>query len=365
MATTQSTTAFNPEAVAERVFESILGAMDIFSIHIGDQLGFYRALFEDGSATSTELAERTGTTERYVREWLEQQAVTGFLTVEDADAPALDRRFRLPDGADAVFVDPESLMILTPMAQIFVGCVNPLDQVLDAFRTGAGVPYEDYGDDLAEGQAGTTRPQFRHLLAQEWIPAMPDVLAKMESPAGARVADIGMGLGWSSIALAEAFPSVRVDGFDMDAASVASAKDNAINAGVQDRVTFHQQDAADADLDGMFDFAMAVECIHDMSNPVPVLETMRLLVGNNGPVLVVDERVADVFTAPGDEVERYMYGFSVLHCLPAGMTEQPSAATGTVMREATLRNYAEDAGFSNVTVLPIENDFFRFYRLDT
>ena len=369
MATTEpaavsSSDAADAEALADRIFESTLAAMDLFAVYLGDRLGYYRALATGGPATSAVLADRTGTNERYTREWLEQQAVTGILTVEGT-GDATTRRFALPAAYETVLADPDSLLAMAPMAQIFAGCVAPLPAVLDAFRTGGGVPYEDFGPDLAEGQAGTTRPQFRHLLAQEWIPAMPDVLARLQDTANpSRVADVGMGLGWSSIALARAFPAIRVEGFDLDPASVAAATANAAEAGVADRVTFHAQDAAEAGMDGQFDFALAVECIHDMSDPVSVLAAMRRLVGTNGPVLIVDEKVAETFSAPGDEVERYMYGFSILHCLPAGMAEQPSVATGTVMRVETLRRYAEAAGFGSVEVLPIEHDFFRFYRLD-
>lgn len=352
-----------PDALVERLFNATTAAMDLFAVYLGDRLGYYRALADGGPATSGELAQRTDTAERYAREWLEQQAVTGILAVENPHAPATERRFRLPAGYEAVLVDPDSPAAMAPMAQIFAGCVKPLPQLLEAFRTGAGVPFEDYGADLAEGQAGTTRPQFRHLLAQEWLPAMPDVHARLEANPPARVADVGMGLGWSSIAIAQAYPNVRVDGFDLDEASVAAARANAEAAGVADRVAFHVRDAGDPDLAGRYDFALAVECIHDMPNPVAVLGAMRRLVGEGGPVLIVDEKVADRFTAPGDEVERYMYDFSILHCLPVGMVEQPSAATGTVMREATMRRYAEEAGFGAVEVLPIEHDFFRFYRL--
>ena len=337
--------------------------MDLFAVYLGDRLGYYRALAEGGPATAGELAARTGTAERYAREWLEQQAVTGILACDNPDAAASERRYRLPDGYAAVLVDPDSPTAMAPMAQIFAGCVKPLPQILEAFRTGGGVPYEEYGADLAEGQAGTTRPQFRHLLAQEWLPAMPDVHARLRAEPPARVADVGMGLGWSSIAIARAYPTVRVDGFDLDAASVAAARANAESEGVADRVAFHARDAGDPDLAGRYDLALAVECVHDMSDPVAVLGAMRRLVGEGGTVLVVDEKVADRFVAPGDDVERYMYGFSVLHCLPVGMVEQPSAATGTVMREATMRRYAEEAGFRAVDVLPIEHDFFRFYRL--
>lgn len=352
------------DALVERIFGATIAAMDLFSIYLGDRLGYYRDLAANGPATSDTLAQRTGTAERYAREWLEQQAVTGILVVRNPDGPARERVYELPAAYEAVLADPDSLSAMAPLAQIFAGCVAPLPAVLEAYRTGGGVPFEDYGPDLAEGQAGTTRPQFLHLLAGEWIPAMPDIHARLQRAEGARVADVGMGLGWSSIALAKAFPTIRVDGFDLDAASVEAARANAETAGVADRVTFHQRDAGDPDLAGTYDFALAVECVHDMSDPVSVLSAMKRLVGEGGTALVVDEKVADRFTAPGDEVERYMYGFSILHCLPVGMVDQPSAATGTVMRADTLRDYASRAGFRSIEVLPIEHDFFRFYRLD-
>jgi 2-polyprenyl-3-methyl-5-hydroxy-6-metoxy-1,4-benzoquinol methylase len=360
-ATTQA--AASPDALVERLFGAMLNAMDLYAVYLGDQLGYYRALAEGGPATSGELAARTGTAERYAREWLEQQAVTGILQVDDPAADKSERTYRLPDGYEAVLVDPDNLSIMTPGAQLFAGCVKPLPQVLEAFRTGGGVPFADYGADLAEGQAAFTRPLFRNLLAQEWLPAMPDIHARLLADPPARVADIGMGLGWSSIAIAQAYPKVRVDGFDLDEASVREANANAEAAGVSDRVTFQVRDAGDPELAGRYDVALAFECVHDMSDPVSVLASMRRLVGGGGTVLIGDERVADQFTAPGDDVERFMYGFSILHCLPVGMVDQPSVATGTVMRQSTLRQYAEDAGFQSVEILPIEHDFYRFYRL--
>ena len=353
-----------PDALVARLFDASIAAMDLFSVYLGDRLGYYRALADGGPATSDALATRTGTAERYAREWLEQQAVTGILAVDNPAAEAGARCYRLPDGYAAVLVDPDSLSAMSPLAQIMAGCVAPLPALLAAYRSGGGVPYEDYGADLAEGQAGISRPQFRHLLAQEWLPAMPDVHARLQhADPPARVADVGMGLGRSSIAIAAAYPSVRVDGFDLDTASVAAARANAEAEGMADRVRFHVKDAGDADLAGRYDFALAVECVHDMSDPVSVLAAMRRLVGEGGPVLIVDEKVADAFTAPGDDVERWMYGFSILHCLPVGMVEQPSAATGTVMRRDTLRRYAAEAGYRSVDEVPIEHDFFRFYRL--
>jgi 2-polyprenyl-3-methyl-5-hydroxy-6-metoxy-1,4-benzoquinol methylase len=134
-------------------------------------------------------------------------------------------------------------------------------------------------------------------------------------------------------------------------------------AGMADRVNFQVRDAGDSSLAGQYDLVTAFECVHDMSNPVGALQTMRRLAKQNGAVLIVDERVGDTFTAKGNDVEWMMYGWSILHCLPVGMVDQPSAGTGTVMRADTLRGYAAEAGFRDVEILPIENFFFRFYRL--
>ena len=352
-----------PEQILERVFDSLVSTLELFCVYVGDQLGFYRALHEGGPATSAELAERAGTNERYTREWLEQQATAGFLVCDNPDADALERRYALPDGYASVFVERESLSIAPPMAQIMAGAVAPLHDLLAAFRTGAGVPYADYGHDLHEGQAGLTFPLFVNQMAQEWIPAMPEIDARLRADPPARIADIGMGQGWSSISLARGYPKVRVDGFDLDPASVDAARSNARDAGVDERVTFQVRDAGDPDLAGHYDLALAFECIHDVSDPISVLSSMRRLVGPGGTVLIVDERVPDTFAPPGDAVERMMYGFSVLHCLPVGRAEQPSAETGAVMRRPTFRRYAEEAGFSRVDELPITHDFYRFYRL--
>jgi 2-polyprenyl-3-methyl-5-hydroxy-6-metoxy-1,4-benzoquinol methylase len=177
------------------------------------------------------------------------------------------------------------------------------------------------------------------------------------------VADIGCGTGWSSIAIAKAYPKARVDGFDLDEPSIATARENAANTGIGDRLRFDARDAAAGGDAGTYDLVTAFETIHDMSDPVAALTAMRGLVAPGGAVLVADERVAEAFTAPGDELERFMYGWSVLHCLPVGRVDPPALGTGTVMRPETLRRYASQAGFSGVEILPIEHDFWRFYRL--
>jgi 2-polyprenyl-3-methyl-5-hydroxy-6-metoxy-1,4-benzoquinol methylase len=235
-----------------------------------------------------------------------------------------------------------------------------LPQLIDAFRTGGGVPWTAYGDDGREGQAAMNRPQYLALLAEHWLPALPDVHARLQAKP-ARVADLCCGEGWSSIALPLGYPQVTVDGFDVDEASIEAARRHAEGAGVGDRVDFAVRDAAE--LEGTYDLVTIFEAVHDVARPVELLESARRLVGSEGTVLVMDERVGESFTAPANPIEQFMYGASVLMCLPTGMAEQPSAATGTAMRPGTLEDYARRAGYAAVDVLGIEHDFWRFYRL--
>jgi 2-polyprenyl-3-methyl-5-hydroxy-6-metoxy-1,4-benzoquinol methylase len=348
------------DELVERLFEAVLGMNDLYTVYIGDRLGFYQALADIGLVTPVELAAATGTHERYVREWLEQQAVTGILEVSGGES---DRRYGLPEGYAEVLAERDNPNYLAPFARMMAGVVRPLPEVIEAFRTGGGVPYARYDADFCEGQAEMNGLQFDNLLGGEWLPAVPDVHARLGQDPPARVADVACGAGRSSIALARAYPNVRVDGFDLDEYSVRLAQENLSGTGLEDRVSFAVRDAGDDAFSGSYDLVTVFEALHDMPRPVEVLRTIRDLLAEGGTVIVADERAADTFAAPGDEVERLLYGWSVLHCLPVGMSEQPSAATGTVMRADTLRQYASEAGFGEVEVLPIENDFWRFYRL--
>jgi 2-polyprenyl-3-methyl-5-hydroxy-6-metoxy-1,4-benzoquinol methylase len=345
------------------LFGATVDAIEIACVYLGDRLGFYRLLHESGPLTSVDLAARAMTDERYTREWLEQQATAGLLTCENPEASAKERRYSLPTGYETVLIEPENMLALTPFIQLAMGAMQPIVELTGAFRTGAGVPYAHYGEDTHEGIARANRPAFTHLLAQEWLPVMADIDTRLRSDPPARIADVGMGQAWSSIALARAYPQARVDGFDLDEASVRSARENVLAAGLENRVAIHLRDAGDPELAGHYDLALAIECIHDMANPVAALSAMRRLVGPGGTALVIDERVPDEFMPHGTLIDRALYGFSVLHCLPVGRVGQPSAETGAVMRRATFRQYAEEAGFSSVEELPIEYDFWRFYRL--
>jgi ubiquinone/menaquinone biosynthesis C-methylase UbiE len=348
------------DALTERLFLGAVGAFDLFSVYLGDRLGLYRALADGGALTPAELAAAAGIHERYAREWLEHQAASALLDVEERDG---ERRFVLPAGHDEALLDVSSLDYAAPIARAVLASIRPVDALVEAFRTGGGVRYADYGDDLHEAQAAFTRPLFENLLGQEWLPSVPELHERLGADPPARVADLACGQGRSSIALARAYPKARVDGIDSDRASIEAARRNLEGSGVEDRLAFHEVDAADPRLAGRYDLVTIFEALHDMSYPVEVLKAARSLLADDGLVLIGDERTEDEFTAPASELERLYYGFSVFHCLPVGMVGEGAAGTGTVMRAQTVKEYAERAGFAACEVLPIESDFWRFYLL--
>ena len=219
------------DAFAERLFGAALGAYELMTVHLGDRLGYYRALAEHGESTSAELAAATGTAERYTREWLEQQAVAGILEVDDVGADPAERRFSLPAGHAEVLSDRDSLAHVTPLARFGVVFAHVLPAVEEAFRSGGGVSWEDFGELGREAQGDANRPVFSNLLGAAWLPSIEDVHERLVADPPARVADVACGAGWSSIAIARAYPKVTVDGLDLDEASVELARTNLAGTG--------------------------------------------------------------------------------------------------------------------------------------
>src|SRR6266511_3476082 len=234
-------------ALVGRLFEAALGAVDMVSVYLGDRLGLYRALAERGASTPTELASRAGINERYAREWLEQQAVTGILEVDDA--------------------------------------AKALPKVMEAFRSGGGVEWSDFGPDMIESQGDFNRPWVLNLLGTQYLPSIPEVHARLQADPPARVVDVACGVGWASIAIARAYPKVRIDGFDPDERSVAIARSLAEAAGVDDRVRFEVRDGASIGTEGPYDLAIEIESIHDLSRPVEVLAGIRQSLAPEGTLI--------------------------------------------------------------------------------
>ena len=353
------------QELVERLFRGARQSFELMTVYLGDRLGLYRALRGGGPATAPELAARAGIAQRYALEWLEGQAASGFLTVDEVSAPPLDRRFTLSPAYAEVFTDRDSRYSGAPLATM-IGAIWPaLPTLARAFRTGDGTSVQDYGPELVEAQGDFNRPWLRAALGREYLPAVPDVHERLAA-APARVADLACGVGWAAIAIAEAYPRVTVEGYDVDAPSIDLARRNATEAGVDDRVTFAVHDLAQPIGQGSYHLVLMIEAVHDLPRPVQVLHTAREMLAPGGAAIVADEKVGETFTAPADGLlDPLCYAASVVSCLPLALAEQPSAATGAVIRPDIMRRYATEAGFSRVTVLDqIDHDALRFYRLD-
>jgi 2-polyprenyl-3-methyl-5-hydroxy-6-metoxy-1,4-benzoquinol methylase len=345
------------------LFGAAMGMADLLSVYIGDRLGLYSATQSLGACTSQDLANlasEAGIHERYAREWLAQQASTGFLEVVEQSDDDTRRRYALPQAYIPVFLEKDDLVHSIPLAHTMVSAVRPIDAILEAFRTGGGVGWADYGLDGREGQEGFNRAAFANLLGPEWFPAIPELDARLRE--GARLLDVACGTALSSIAIAKAYPNATVDAVDIDPASVDRARENVARAGLLSRIDVRLADGAG--ISGHYDVATVFEAVHDLSDPVSVLRAVHQALKPGGLLVVVDEKVGEHFTAPAENpVESFLYGASLLICLPAGMAQQPSAGTGTVMRPSTLAAYARQAGFAGIESLDVEYPMFNFYLL--
>lgn len=350
------------EELVGRIFGAALGAAELATITLGQQLGLYKALEDQPRQTSDELATRTGLAPRYVREWLQSQAISGFLTLDGDDVDT--GRYSLAPGMRETLIDeisPAYVGALPPLPTI-VGRMLP--ELAEAFRAGEGVPYAAYGPDAVALQEAMNRPAFENELVSSWLPQLPGVLTRLsDTGAPARVVEACCGAGWAAIRMAEAFGHLEIDGYDADEDSISRARRNAIDRGVADRVRFEVRDISEpGDTVEAYDLAFVFEAIHDLAHPVEALANLRRWLKPEGTLVIMDENVGENLTAPGDEVERFFAAASVVWCTPQGVAPG-SEVVGTVMRPKVLKDLASRAGFRSTDVAPIEHPFFRFYEL--
>jgi rhodanese-related sulfurtransferase/2-polyprenyl-3-methyl-5-hydroxy-6-metoxy-1,4-benzoquinol methylase len=341
-----------------RIFEAAVASLELFSVHLGRRLGLYDVMAAHDCVTVEELAKTAGVAPRYAQEWLEQQAVAGYVAVDDPDAAT--RRFHLNDQQRAVLVLADDPAHISPVADMVAGIGGVLDELADAYQRGTGVPYARFGPHLRNGQGGINRPAYGSSL-RSWLDATGVGQRIAGDGAGVRIADVGCGQGWSTMALARDYPQAQVVGFDTDGASIDDARMRATEAGVD--VTFHALPAAAITDHGPFDVIVLLETLHDIARPVDALMACRSALRRGGAVVIADEKVAERFMAPGDDTERFMYGFSVLHCLPASMAEDESAALGTVLRARTVHEMAAAASFNRCEEIDVDAGFFQIYEL--
>ena len=255
----------------------------------------------------------------------------------------LARRYRLPPAYVPVLADPDDIRYRAFNGVEIVRAGRWLAPLAEAFRTGDAPPPLPWAP---EGRAEYNRAAFLNLLGTRWLPAIAEVDRRLRPRAPRPGGRPGVRRRWSSIAIAQAYPIVRVDGFDLDPDVIAAASRNAEQAGMSGRVTFTVTDASGPGFSGRFDLVTIFEGLHDMSRPAAALRAARGLLTPSGSVVIADELVADVFTAPASDLERYHYGWSAVSCLPAAMGDPGTAATGAAMRPATLGRYAREAGFA-------------------
>ncbi|HUJ33852.1 MAG TPA: class I SAM-dependent methyltransferase [Solirubrobacteraceae bacterium] len=305
---------------------------------IGEKLGLYRAMAGAGPLTSQQVAERAGAGERYVREWLANQAAGGYVTY-DADADT----FTLPDEHALALADEDSPFYILGVFESIASLYADEEKILEAFRTGAGFGWHEHDHRLFRGTERFFRPGYRAHLVSEWLPSLDGVADKLER--GARVADVGCGHGASTVIMAKAFPNSEFVGFDYHAPSIERAREAADEAGVADRIRFEVAAAKEFPGRG-YDLVSVFDCLHDMGDPVGasahVLETLDA----DGTWMIVEPMAGDDLASNLNPVGRVFYGASTVICTPASLAQEVGLALGAQAGEARLREVVTQAGFT-------------------
>ena len=315
-------------------------AMNAALIVIGDKLGLYKAMSGAGPMTSAELAKKTGTAERYVREWLASQAAGGFVTYDAGSG-----KYTLPPEQALALADETSPVFLPGFFEVVAACVIDEPKITDAFRSGKGVGWHEHDHGLFAGTERFFRPNYRAHLIGEWIPALEGVEAKLK--AGAKVADVGCGLGTSTILMAQAYPKSSFVGFDYHDGSIKMAREATAKAGVGDRVKFEVAKAKDYPGKG-FDFVAFFDCLHDMGDPEGAAKHVKESMAPDGTWMIVEPFAHDKLEDNLNPIGRVYYAASTMLCTPASLSQEVGLALGAQAGEGRLSKILKAAGFSRV-----------------
>src|SRR6202035_161774 len=307
---------------------------------IGEKLGLYKARAGAGPLPPQEVAQRSGAAERYVREWLSNQAAGGYVTYDPES-----ERYTLPDEQALALADEDSPFYILGLYDSIASLYADEDQILEAFRSGGGMGWHEHDHRLFRGTERFFRPGYRANLVPEWIPALEGVQEKLED--GARVADVGCGHGASTIIMAEAFPNSEFFGFDYHDASIARAREAADQAGVGDRITFEVASAKDYPGTG-YDLACVFDCLHDMGDPVGASAHVLSTLAPDATWMIVEPFAGDRVEQNLNPVGRVFYGASTMICTPASLSQEVGLALGAQAGEARLTEVLEEGGFTRV-----------------
>jgi len=304
---------------------------------IGEKLGLYKAL-ADGPLTSEQLAEKTKTDERYLREWLASQAAGGYITYDSRAG-----KFSLNEEQAFALATEDSPAYLPGAFELALGSLAAVPRIVESFRTGAGMGWHEHVDGVFHGCEKFFRPGYAANLVSTWIPSLRDVQGKLE--AGARVADVGCGLGASTILMAKAFPKSRFFGFDYHDKSIQAARESARRQGVSDRVTFEVAKAKEFPGTG-YDFVAVFDCLHDMGDPIGAAAHVRQSVAKDGTWMIVEPFANDELQDNLNPVGRVYYSFSTLLCTPCSRSQEVGLCLGAQAGESRIREVVTSAGFS-------------------
>jgi len=307
-------------------------------IRIGDKLGLYKALASDGPQTPAELAKRTGTAERYVREWLSSQAAGGYVTYDSSN-----EKFHLSEEQAFAMADESSPVFLPGAFQCALAAVKAEEKLTERFKTGQGMGWHEHHHELFVGTERFFRPGYAANLISAWIPALTGVDAKLKN--GARVADVGCGLGASTILMAKSYPKSEFTGFDYHDKSIETAKQRAKDAGVGDRIRFEIAKAKDYPGKD-YDFVTFFDCLHDMGDPAGASAHVHSTLKEDGTWMIVEPYAGDKLEDNLNPIGRAFYGASALICTPASLAQEVGLALGAQAGEKRLREVVTSGGFS-------------------
>lgn len=304
---------------------------------IGERLGLYKALAE-GAVTPAELAAKTKTDERYVREWLCSQAAGGYVQYDDKT-----KKFSMTEEQALALAVEDSPAYIPGAFQLALGSLAAVPRIAECFRTGAGMPWGDHHEDVFHGCEKFFRPGYAANLVNSWIPALDGVKQKLEK--GARVADIGCGIGASTILMAKAFPKSTFFGFDSHDKSIEAARKKAKAGGVGDRTRFETAKAKEFKEKDL-DFVAVFDCLHDMGDPVGAAKHVRASLNKDGTWMIVEPFANDELKDNLNPVGRVYYSFSTIVCTPCSRSQEVGLCLGAQAGEARLRDVAAKAGFT-------------------
>jgi 2-polyprenyl-3-methyl-5-hydroxy-6-metoxy-1,4-benzoquinol methylase len=342
-------------AIARQVGIDFGASLTVALAYIGDRLGVFKLMASGESMTSRQIAERTGLNERYIREWASTMAAAGYIEYKPADVS-----FRMNPAQAMVLAQEDNTFFTGGAFQYAVACYRQIGKLMDAFRSGGGVPFTDFGPEIVEAIERLFHAGYEAWVAEEWIPAVPGLRATLDG--GAEVAEVGCGAGQCIVPVAAVYPNSRFTGYDVDAASIALACAKAIKAGVADRLVFEQVAAEKIVSADRFDLVMAFNCIHDMAQPRAALAGIHRALKPGGIFLWSEAQAADQLEENFTPVGRTMYGASTIHCMTVSLA-QGGEGLGSVISGKLARELGREAGFSEFEILPVKNPYHQIFAI--